>query len=128
MVVTQKGRRGRKATGGRYRVAKGKPTVYRGNEPALTRIDAVKKRSFRMKGGGRKVRLFSTDVINVLDPKTKMHKVVKLVSVVDNVANRNYVRRNVLTKGAIVQTDAGKARVTNSPGQEGAVNGVLIVE
>ena len=36
------------------------------------------------------------------------------------------VRRNILTKGAIIETDAGKAKITNRPGQEGTVNAVLV--
>jgi len=36
------------------------------------------------------------------------------------------VRRNIITKGAILQTDLGKVRVTNRPGQEGVINGILV--
>jgi small subunit ribosomal protein S8e len=32
----------------------------------------------------------------------------------------------VITKGAVLDTDAGKARVTNRPGQEGMIHAVLI--
>jgi small subunit ribosomal protein S8e len=31
-----------------------------------------------------------------------------------------------VTKGAIIQTEIGKARVTSRPGQSGAINAVLI--
>ncbi|RLF79472.1 30S ribosomal protein S8e, partial [Thermococci archaeon] len=43
-------------------------------------------------------------------------------------ANRQYVRRNIITKGAIIQTEIGKAIVTSRPGQDGVVNAVLIKE
>ena len=36
------------------------------------------------------------------------------------------VRRNIITKGSIVETKLGKAKVTCRPGQEGSVNGVLL--
>ncbi|MEK6949175.1 MAG: 30S ribosomal protein S8e, partial [Nanoarchaeota archaeon] len=43
-----------------------------------------------------------------------------------NPANRHFVRRNIMTKGAIIETEKGKARITSRPGQDGAVNAVLI--
>ena len=53
---------------------------------------------------------------------------MKIISVVENPANRQYVRRNIVTKGAIVQTEIGKALVTSRPGQDGIVNAVLLKE
>jgi small subunit ribosomal protein S8e len=53
---------------------------------------------------------------------------VEIEAVVDNPANDNYVRRSLLTKGTIVETSEGKARVSSRPGQEGVVNGVLVEE
>jgi len=38
------------------------------------------------------------------------------------------VRMNVITKGAIIETDKGNVKVTNRPGQEGHVQGILIKE
>jgi small subunit ribosomal protein S8e len=46
--------------------------------------------------------------------------------VVENPANPHYVRRNILTKGAIVETEFGKARIISRPGQHGVINGVLV--
>jgi len=46
--------------------------------------------------------------------------------VVSSEANRHFVRRNIITKGAIVRTEAGDAKITSRPGQEGAINAVLI--
>ena len=46
--------------------------------------------------------------------------------VVDNPANRNFVKRNIMTKGTVVETDKGKVRITSRPGQEGSLNGVLV--
>ena len=97
-----------------------------GSDPALTTIDAMRKRSLRTLGGHRKFRLFSADTANVLDPKSKAFKVVKIKTVVDSPANSNYVRRNILTKGTIIDTELGKARITSKPGQDSAVNAVLI--
>ena len=40
----------------------------------------------------------------------------------------NYVRRNILTKGAIVETELGRARITSRPGMDGIISGVVIDE
>ncbi len=55
-------------------------------------------------------------------------KKAEIESVLENPANANYVRRSLLTKGTVIQTSEGKARVTSRPGQEGVVNAVLVEE
>ena len=49
-----------------------------------------------------------------------------LQSVSENAADPNYVRRNIMTKGAVVETDKGLVRITSRPGSHGVINGVLI--
>jgi small subunit ribosomal protein S8e len=44
----------------------------------------------------------------------------------ENPANRNFARMNILTKGAIVDTEVGSIRITSRPGQHGLVNAVLL--
>ncbi|MFB6184110.1 MAG: 30S ribosomal protein S8e, partial [Haloarculaceae archaeon] len=44
----------------------------------------------------------------------------------ENPSNPNYARRNIITKGAIIETSEGRARVTSRPGQDGQVNAVLV--
>jgi small subunit ribosomal protein S8e len=46
--------------------------------------------------------------------------------VVENPAHVHYARRNVITKGAVIETSVGKAKVTNRPSQEGIINAILI--
>ena len=46
--------------------------------------------------------------------------------VVENKANKDFVRMNILTKGAIIETDLGKAKITSRPGQSGSINAILI--
>lgn len=53
---------------------------------------------------------------------------VEIESVEDNPANPNYVRRSLLTKGTIIQTPEGKARITSRPGQDGVINATLVEE
>jgi small subunit ribosomal protein S8e len=116
----------RKNSGGRFRAIRKKRLYEIGREPALSKIGAFKKSNIRITGGNRKSWIISSNVINVTDPKTKKAVKATIKTVTDNPANRQYIRRNILTKGTIVDTDLGKARITSRPGQEGSLNGVLI--
>lgn len=80
----------------------------------------------RTKGGDRKQKLIRMDKVNVFDPKTKKHQLVAIKTVVDSPANRNFVRRNIMTRGSVIDTAAGKARITSRPGQNGSLEAVLI--
>jgi len=79
----------------------------------------------RIVGGHYKPVLLSAKEVNVSDQKGKTQK-TEILNVVENPANPNLVRRNVITKGAVVETKLGRVRVTSRPGQEGTVNGVLV--
>ena len=49
----------------------------------------------------------------------------KIVRVKRSPANRDYERRGVITKGAVLETEAGEAVVTSRPTADGVVNAVL---
>ena len=125
MALSQK-RSKRKASGGRYKSVKGKKKHELGRTPMHTKPGARKVRTFRTIGGNTKIRLQSTDTVNLYDPKTKTYSKAKIKTIVENPANRHFVRRNIITKGAVIETDKGKAKVTNRPGQEGSVNAVSL--
>ena len=74
----------------------------------------------------QKVRLWGADVANLYDPKTNKYEQIKIKTISGNPANRHFIRRNIMTKGAIIETEKGKARITSRPGQDGVVNAVLI--
>ena len=78
------------------------------------------------KGGAAKVRVLTADIANVYDPKIKKCVKATIKTISGCPANANYVRRNIMVKGSIIETDKGKARVTNRPGQEGCVNAVFV--
>jgi small subunit ribosomal protein S8e len=61
---------------------------------------------------------------NVSDGK-KTQK-VEIENVIDVEANKNYKVRKIITKGAIIKTKIGDAKVTSRPGQTGTVNATLI--
>lgn len=50
----------------------------------------------------------------------------KIVRVSANKANREYERRGVITRGAVIETELGSAKVTSKPSDDGVVNAVLI--
>ena len=116
----------RKSTGSRYRDFRGKKHHECGNIAVNTKIGQLKAKQIRKRGGEQKNILLNTDIINVMDTKTKKAVKAKIQNVIDNPANVNFVRANILTRGTVIETDKGKARITNRPGQEGTVNGVLI--
>ncbi len=116
----------RKASGGRYTATLPKRKHMIGRAPTLPKIGTTKRKLVRTKGGGVKVRLQSCTVANLIDPKTKKAQKATITDVLENPANRYYVRRDILTKGTIIETDKGKARVTSRPAQDGTVNAVLI--
>lgn len=126
MVVAHKAHRGRMPSGGRVLIPRGKRLYELGSEPTQTRVGSRKLVHHRTKGGHVKVKLAQTETINVYDPKKKAFVKATVSIVSANAANRNYVRRNIMTKGAVIDTNLGKAKVTNRPGQEGQVNAVLI--
>ena len=120
------GKSRRRYTGGRIIRARGKRRYELGGEEANTHLGETIRKTVKTLGGDEKVRLLRTDTAVVTDPNTKVAKKVKIETVSGNPANIHYVRRNILTKGAIIKTEIGSARVTNRPGQEGSVNAVLI--
>ena len=66
--------------------------------------------------------------MNVNIPKEGKTIITNVVNVVGNDADSNFVRRNIVTKGAILETEMGKVRVTSRPGMHGVVSGILIEE
>ena len=116
----------RKATGSRYKAYKKEKQFELGRAPVLTKLEARRSKVIRTMGSNSKSRLLSTDLANVFDPKTKKYEKVKIKTIVENPANRHFIRRNIMTKGSVIETEKGKAKVTSRPGQDGTVNAVLI--
>ncbi len=115
-----------KPSGGRIKSYRKKKLALIAREPSLTKVGERRLRRIGVLGGNLKLRLLKADTVNVLDQKTKTHSKAKIITIAECPANRNYVRRNIMTKGTIVETDKGKARITSRPGQDGSVNAVLI--
>ena len=89
-----------------------------------TLIGKNKVNLYKATGGEVKRSLIRAEEANVFDGSK--HKKVKILSVVDNKANRHFIRRNIITKGAVLKTELGDAVVVNRPGQEGHINATLL--
>ncbi len=120
------GKSKRKYTGKLYKRFRKKRKYELGREYIETLIGERKIKKIRVRGGNYKIRLFRDKYANVYVPSEKKVVRAEIKSVIENRAHIHFARRNVLTKGAVIETTAGKAVVTNRPGQEGVVNAVLI--
>ena len=121
------GRSIRKTSGGRIRLHRKKRPFEIGREKQFTTLGAQKTSIIRTRGyKNSKIRLLESEMANVVDPKTQKSKKVKILTVVENSANPFYVRRNIINRGAIIETEIGKAKVTSRPGQHGLINAILL--
>jgi len=115
-----------KPTGGRRTSYRGRRAYEVDRYPAETMLGDQELVKRRARGGNIKPSLKKASYANVLEPSTNKVKKAKILKVVKNPANRDYQRRGVITKGAIIETDLGTAMVRSRPGQDGVVNAVLI--
>ncbi|MCJ7571714.1 MAG: 30S ribosomal protein S8e [Candidatus Thermoplasmatota archaeon] len=122
------GKAKRSRTGRRTRYARGKRKFEIGRESLLTTIGANSLKVIRTKGNNRKTRVKTSNIAYVLDPKTQKTTKTEISTVKENSANIHYVRRNIMNKGAIIETKIGKAKVTSRPGQSGTINAVLLTK
>ena len=118
----------KRAVGGRkYKKNRDKRKRELGRHAAHTKVsEKPKVKKIRTKGAGEKLRAFKSSMVNVLDPSSKKCKNVKISRVLENPSNRHFARMGILTKGAIIETELGKAKVTSKPGQTGTIDAVLI--
>ena len=116
----------RNKSGRRIRYFRGKRKFEIGRESLLTTIGENRLKKVRTRGNNLKTRAKTIDIAYVIDQKSNKIKKTKIKSVIGNPANINYIRRNIINKGAIIETELGKARVTSRPGQTGFINAVLL--
>ena len=120
------GKSRRKPSGGRLISSRNKRKYEIGSESIFTLVGKENRKIYRHCGGQRKAKLMGAEVANVYNPDTKKSIKSKIVTVKENLANPHFVQRNIITKGAILQTELGMVRVTSRPGQDGVINGVLV--
>lgn len=116
----------RKYTGKKYKHFKKKRKRELERPTIDTTIDDEKKKKQRVMGGNTKLKLFSSQYINVTDPNTNKTSKVRILGFESNDASKDLNRRHILTKGAVVETELGNAKISSRPGQHGTLNGVLL--
>jgi small subunit ribosomal protein S8e len=118
----------RKASGGRYHPARTKRRHEIGSAPADSLIGATRRKISRVRGGNFKVRALRCEIASVCNQQTGETVRATIENVEENTANPNFVRRNLLTKGAIIKTSVGRAKIVSRPGQHGVINAILLAE
>ena len=116
----------RKSSGGRYHIAVKKKKRDLARPAASTLLGEERKKVIRTRGGNRKIRLLSYSYANLSSQDKKSSEKVEIEDVIENTANRDFARRKIITRGAIIRTSKGDARVTSRPGQNGTVDAILI--
>jgi len=116
----------RKKSGGMKRAYRGKRAFEMGGDAAETLVGEKKLVRDRARGGRLKIKALAYNFANVTDPSTQKSQKVQISKVVKNPSNIDYQRRGLITKGAIIETPLGQARVTSRPGHDGVVNAVLL--
>lgn len=122
--MKDQGRSTRKRTGGRVRPSRNKRKYELGNESTETTVGDQKLKTVDARGNTEKFRAVTTNVASVADGDEVVEATIE--DVVENASDPNYARRNIVTKGAVIATSEGEARVTSRPGQDGQVNAVLV--
>ena len=97
-------------TGGRRGRRTDKKLRFVGGTFTATKVGTSDKKSLRYsRGNTAKVKLRTAKSVNVLT-KTGMKRVV-IRTVLETLDNRHYARQNILTKGAIIDTELGKVKI-----------------
>ncbi len=119
-------KKGKKISGGKYKKNRKRRFYEIKGQRRLVKLGEEKKKSRRTRGKNKKVFLLKAKFINVQMKGKNKNKRLEIKNVLETPSNKFLARQNVLTKGAIVETDAGKVRITNRPSHEGVLNGVLV--
>lgn len=113
---------GRKISGGKYTTRRKKKAYEIQGQKRVVKLGEDKRKTLRVKGGNKKIVMLKGKTMNIEGKKTQIKNVVETPS------NKFLARQNIITKGTIVDTEMGKAKVTNRPSQEGTISGILLKE
>ncbi|MCK4997742.1 30S ribosomal protein S8e [Candidatus Pacearchaeota archaeon] len=115
---------GRKASGGRYKKVKKRKLTGRQGQARIVKIGDTKTKLLSGRGNTTKLVSFLNNIANVMI-KGKA-KESKITNVLETPSNTFLARQNILVKGAIIETELGKAKITNRPSQEGNIQAILV--
>ena len=117
---------GRKISGGQYKKPKKKKLTGRQGQARIVKIGDTKTKLLKGRGNTSKLVSFLNNVANVI-VKGKAKK-TSIKNVLETPSNTFLARQNILIKGAVIETELGKAKITNRPSQEGNIQAVLILD
>ena len=113
---------GRKASGGRYKKPKKRKLTGRQGQARVVKIGDTKTKLLKGRGKTTKLVSFLNNIVNVKAKKATIKNVAETPS------NVFLARQNILVKGAIIETELGKAKITNRPSQEGNIQAVIVAD
>jgi small subunit ribosomal protein S8e len=116
---------GRKLTGGRKVAMRGRRKFEIDRYPNEAVVGSTQIVPRRTRGNNVKAAFKTTEFANIIDRENKKVTKAKILRVTKNPANRDYERRGVISKGALIETESGTAVVVSRPGQDGVVNALL---
>ena len=116
----------RTSTGARLKQLRSKRKHQLGRDPTETLMGEPKRVIIDSRRKAKKTPALRLAQVNVTDPAKNVTFRAELQDVEKNPANLDYQRRKVITRGTIIKTSKGRARVTSRPGQDGILNAVLI--
>jgi small subunit ribosomal protein S8e len=117
---------GRKLTGGRKVAMRGRRKFEIDRYPNEAVVGPAQTVMRRTRGNNVKVAFKTAEFANIIDQENKKATKSKILTVTKNPANKDYERRGVISKGAMIETESGAAVVVSRPGQDGVVNAILV--
>ncbi|MDQ6724208.1 MAG: 30S ribosomal protein S8e [Thermoproteota archaeon] len=117
---------GRKFTGGRIIPNRTRRKFEIDRYPNEPIAGPTKNIVRKVRGNNFKIAFKTAEYANISDKDNKKTVKLKIIRVTKNPANKDYERRGVITRGAMLETEIGIARVLSRPGQDGIINAVLI--
>ena len=116
----------RKPSGGRRVQARSKRSTEISTEKQFALVGEPRRKIYRKAGGNTMVRVMAANKVSVNNPKTGKTVNADIINVIQNESDPNYVRRNILVKGAVIETSEGNVKIPSRPGKDGVINGVLL--
>ena len=118
----------RKKTGGKKRAYRTKRVYEQGRQPVETLFGETQRKEVKGISRISKIKLVKADYVNVSNPETGTTERLEILDVVRNPAKADYNRRGVITKGTIIRTEKGLAKIVSRPGQDGSLSAVVYEE
>jgi len=115
---------GRKSSGARYKRPKKKKLTGRQGQERVVKIGDRKTKLLKGRGKTTKLVSFLNNVANIIVKGKAKKSTIK--NVIETPSNTFLARQNILIKGAIIETELGKAKITNRPSQEGNIQAELL--